>query len=474
MHMAIPSAIFIAYAMILLFQDLRTGVPEWIGLSGLIVVLLALGAWSAADWSMGFIVALGTIFRGMFLVRPPELSDDIYRYLFDGQMLLSGNNPYTTAPLNTIATHPAFSNLAALVNHGDLPTIYPPAAQFVFAAGAAVGGVFGMKLVLVVLDILMCVLIGQLLKRLGRPRSCLILYAWHPLPILEIAGSGHVDGAGILFLMAALVVLSIDFSKNQKPHQTPHRLLHETLHHLSGWGIGCFLAAAMLTKWLPIIFFPGVLMLAAAAQFHRPARLKQIAGGFLLSTVVMTGVFWPDLQNGFHTLFVYAANWEFSGFAFRTLRDGLASGRAARLTVAGSFIVIAGVIYFRCYQTMGIGRKETSAIKKNQQMLPFHSFYAVSLAFLLLTPTLHPWYALYLAAFLPFSAGPAGLVLSWSVLLGYRVVIGYALTGQWVESDLMPILIVAGPAATAIAAALLNQRRFRITIFRKHSQAIRL
>ena len=279
MHMAIPWAIFIAYAMILLFQDLRTGVPEWIGLSGLIVVLLALGAWSAADWSMGFIVALGTIFRGMFLIRPPELSDDIYRYLFDGQMLLSGNNPYTTAPLNTIATHPAFSNLAALVNHGDLPTIYPPAAQFVFAAGAAVGGVFGMKLVLVVLDTLMCVLIGQLLKRLGRPRSCLILYAWHPLPILEIAGSGHVDGAGILFLMAALVILSIDFSKNQKPHQTPHRLLHETLHHLSGWGIGCFLAAAMLTKWLPVIFFPGVLMLAAAAQFHRPARLKQDCRG---------------------------------------------------------------------------------------------------------------------------------------------------------------------------------------------------
>ncbi|MEZ4602221.1 MAG: hypothetical protein R2861_02070 [Desulfobacterales bacterium] len=47
--------------------------------------------------------------------------------------------PLHHRPLNTIATHPAFSNLAALVNHGDLPTIYPPAAQFVFAAGAAVG-----------------------------------------------------------------------------------------------------------------------------------------------------------------------------------------------------------------------------------------------------------------------------------------------------------------------------------------------
>ncbi|MEZ4565660.1 MAG: hypothetical protein R2860_01415 [Desulfobacterales bacterium] len=82
-----------------------------------------------------------------------------------------------------------------------------------------------MKLVLVVLDTLMCVLIGQVLKRLGRPRSCLILYAWHPLPILEIAGSGHVDGAGILFLMAALVVLSLGFSKtNPTRHPTGYSM----------------------------------------------------------------------------------------------------------------------------------------------------------------------------------------------------------------------------------------------------------
>jgi hypothetical protein len=64
-----------------------------------------------------------------------------------------------------------------------------------------------------------------------------------------------------------------------------------------------------------------------------------------------------------------------------------------------------------------------------------------------LTPTLHPWYALYLAALLPFAGGTAGLVLSWSVLLSYRVLILYAVTGKWMESDGIPLLVMAGPAA---------------------------
>ncbi len=436
--MGIPCAVFIAYTMIFSLDDLRTAVPEWIGLSALIISLLAVSVFGIRDktvaWSLGFIITVGAIFRGMFLLRPAELSDDIYRYVFDGQMLLSGHNPYTAAPMDTLTTHPALSSLAALVNHGDLPTIYPPAAQFVFAAGAVAGGVFGIKLVLVVLDLLLCVVMAQVLKRLNRPRSFLILYAWHPLPILEISGSGHVDGASMLFLFTALLFLTSDFPNHQTPEGQVSRF--------AGWTAGIFLAAAMLTKWLPLIFFPGVLILAGSVQ------RKQIALAFLLSTLVMIGVFWPAVQNGFHTLFVYAANWEFSGFAFRTLRDGLSSGKAARLILAGAFSTIAGVIYFRCYRVMG-------GIK-NKQILSFQSFYMISVAFLLLTPTLHPWYALYLAAFLPFAPGPAGLVLSWSVFLGYRVVIGYAVTGQWVENDLMPALIIAGPAAAFMAWVFLS------------------
>lgn len=443
MNIVIPCSIFIAYAMILYIPDLRISVSEWIILCALITFLLAIGcrgiSTGVAAWSPYFIIAMGAVFRGMFLLRPAELSDDIYRYLFDGSMLISGNNPYTTAPLDTLSTHPALSSLATLVNHGDLPTIYPPAAQFVFAAGAMIGGVFGMKLILVMLDILLCAMMAKVLKGLGRPPSWLILYAWHPLPVLEIAGSGHIDGAGMLFLFVAIFFLTVGNVKDKPSGKG---------YYLSSWAAGFFLACSMLTKWLPLIFSPGLLLIAG------PGRSKSFACGFLLGSFAMIGVFFPDIRNGFHTLFVYAANWEFSGFAFRLLRDGFKSGNAARIILATVFMVTAGAVYLRCLRARDACQKEDYQAEKNKQIFVFQALYAVSIAFLMLTPTIYPWYALCLTAFLPFAVGPAGLVLSWSVFLGYRVLIGYAIAGKWVECDLIPALIAAGPAAAFIASSL--------------------
>jgi len=204
----LPLLTFIIYFMMFHLPDLRLSVPEWISGCALITILLALGVYrgqeGSAAWSFGFIISMGAVFRVLFLMRPSELSDDIYRYLFDGQVLLSGANPYHAAPLDALSSHSSLSGLAALINHADLPTIYPPAAQFVFAAGAFLGGVFGMKLFLIVLDILSCVLMARILHRLGRPQSNLILYAWHPLPVVEIAGSGHIDSAVIFFTFMSL------------------------------------------------------------------------------------------------------------------------------------------------------------------------------------------------------------------------------------------------------------------------------
>ncbi len=76
------------------------------------------------------------------------------------------------------------------------------------------------------------------------------------------------------------------------------------------------------------------------------------------------------------------------------------------------------------------------------------------MAFLFFTPTLHPWYGLYLVAFLPFAAGPAGFVLSWSILLSYRVLILYGLTGDWVENDWVAFLILCAPVS-AIATGMI-------------------
>ncbi len=437
----LPLLTFIIYFMMFRLPDLRLSVPEWIGGCSLITILLALGCYrgqeGAAAWSSGFIISMGAIFRVLFLMRPPELSDDIFRYLFDGQVLLSGGNPYYAAPLDMLSKHPSLSGLAALINHADLPTIYPPAAQFVFAAGAFLGGVFGMKLFLVVLDILSCVLMARILHQFGRPQSCLILYAWHPLPVVEIAGSGHIDSAVIFFtFMGLFFLIRSTFTAGG---------FKSIWHSLSGWAAGLFLVAAVLTKWLPLMFLPGVALLSGSGN-RRP-----VVYGFLLGGIAMIWVFWPDVQNGFHTLFIYVTNWEFSGFAFRLLRTASGSGGIARLTLAAFFLAVAGIVYLRCYRAIG-GFRQGKTV--GDGLLIFKAVYGVVIAFLVLTPTLHPWYALYLAAFLPFAGGAVGMVLSWSVFSGYRVMMLYWMTGQWIENDFFPMLLVAGPMAAWILVAI--------------------
>ncbi len=69
------------------------------------------------------------------------------------------------------------------------------------------------------------------------------------------------------------------------------------------------------------------------------------------------------------------------------------------------------------------------------------TIYGIALLYLLLTPTLHPWYALYLVCLFPFFAEPGGIILSWSVFLSYYVLINYTLLGQWIENDTVPAAI---------------------------------
>lgn len=449
----LPLMIFIIYFMMFRLPDLRLSVPECISGCALITILLALGFYKgiegSVDWSFRFIISMGAVIRVLFLMRPPELSDDIYRYLFDGQVLLSGHNPYHSAPLDTLSAYPSFSGLVALINHSDLPTIYPPAAQLVFAAGAFLGGVFGMKLLLVVLDLLSCVLMARILHKFGRPQSCLILYAWHPLPVMEIGGSGHIDSAVIFFTFMSLFLLV-------RSTFTTGGFNIKWLS-LYGWIAGFFLAAAVLTKWLPLMFLPVAALLNGSGN-RRPA-----ACGFMLGGIAMLGIFWPEVQNGFHTLSIYVANWEFSGFAFRMLRAVSGSGGIARLVPAVLFTLVAGIIYFRCYRAIG-GFRQGKTI--GDGLLIFEAVYGVVIAFLVLTPTLHPWYALYLAALLPFAGGAAGMVLSWSVFLSYRVMILYGMTGQWIENDFFPMLLMAGPMAAWILTAI---SRYKPGKFREKS-----
>ena len=148
------------------------------------------------------------------------------------------------------------------------------------------------------------------------------------------------------------------------------------------------------------------------------------------------------------TLATYTRHWEFSGLSYFQLRHWGISGDLSRIILGSAFVLALSVIVLRSTRTSG-------DLTKNV----FHPFYLINLFFLFLTPTLHPWYALYLVSMLPFVPGVTGLVLSWSVFLAYSVQIPYVLTGQWIEHPLSTYLIWIGPLLTLMADKVMEDYR---------------
>ncbi len=404
-----------------------------------LAVSLYAGGSKNIGWTPRTILLIAAALRLLFLFRRPELSDDIFRYLWDGLTTVHGGNPYALAPADA---PPAAEGLLAYVNHPHLITIYPPAAQIIFAEGALLGGLFGIKALLVAADIAACGIMMRILARMNLPPSRAVIYAWHPLPVLEIAASGHIDGAGVFFLMLGFMFLIP--AKNGSYRPVNRGWLAPAL-------AGMAFSAAAFVKLFPLVFFPLFVFLAG----------KKGRGAFIAGTVFGAAAlivpFFPGLFNMFATLGIYARNWEFAGFAFQALHVLLPEGATARWLLAGLFMLVAAVVYTRLFRQHGSGKEV--APSHSAFLASFQAAYAIALAFLLLTPTLHPWYALYLACLLPFVPGAAGLVMVWAVLLSYRILIGFTILGVWEEKDNIPALIWLATFGALLLSRLYAPRR---------------
>lgn len=132
--------------------------------------------------------------RMLLLWQAP--GDDIYRYIWEGKLLLAHINPYLHAP-DSERLIPLRDALWELVEHRTFSAIYPPMAEAFFAMLAAVSPtVFFFKLAFALADLLT----GWLLwRRYGGPAS--LLYLWNPLVIYSFAGGGHYDSLFILALV---------------------------------------------------------------------------------------------------------------------------------------------------------------------------------------------------------------------------------------------------------------------------------
>jgi alpha-1,6-mannosyltransferase len=188
------------------------------------------------------LLVLGLLFAALFrlsiIFSPPYLSDDIYRYIWDGRVQFSGINPYRYIPADESLAQLRDQEIYPNINRRDYAhTMYPPVAEGAFLLITRVSeSVTWMKAAMVGFEAIAIWAIIQLLISFGFPRQRVLIYAWHPLAVWEFAGSGHLDALAIAFIALALLA---------------HRKRAETL-------TGVLLACATCVKIFPAVLFPAL------------------------------------------------------------------------------------------------------------------------------------------------------------------------------------------------------------------------
>jgi alpha-1,6-mannosyltransferase len=201
-------------------------------------VALAITRSPAAPRAFAMIIGVAIVLRLIVSASPVFLSTDIYRYVWDGRVQAAGINPYRYVPNDPALTALRDKDIWPNINRATKAhTIYPPVAQWIYLA-AQLGGSnrAAMKAVMMMLEGIGIYALYRILRARGLPRERLIAYAWHPLPIWEIAGSGHIDAALVAFVCLALWAWTAG---------------RQSL-------AGLALAAATLVKFFPLILAPGL------------------------------------------------------------------------------------------------------------------------------------------------------------------------------------------------------------------------
>jgi alpha-1,6-mannosyltransferase len=325
------------------------------------------------------ILLFGVLFRAVLVMDAPKLSSDIYRYVWDGRVQAQGINPYIHAPSDRALVPLRDKEVYPLINRQDYPTIYPAGAQLFFFLSRVVGGssVAGLKIILTFFDILTMILLVELLNAYRLDRARVLIYAWNPLVVYEIAQSGHLEGLTVFLIVSALY-------------------LHATGRRTSGV-ISLSLAAS--TKLFPALLLPAFL--------GRGERVK----GLLVFTSCLTVLYLPFMSAGSRIagfLPDYLNNpYESFNLGLKQLIMTFFPG------VSYSFLsgIFLGILFAAGFFFFFKDKKELQ--------VPRYAYLLVSLMIIFAPASLHPWYVVWLVPFLAFYPTAAWLIFSCALSLSY-------------------------------------------------------
>jgi alpha-1,6-mannosyltransferase len=363
---------------------------------------------------LGLILGFAVLFRAALLSAPLVLSGDLYRYIWDGRVQWAGINPYLYPPSAPELAALRDEHVYPHINRPEAPTIYPPGAQMLLAAIAALfpDSITGMKGIMILFDLGTIVLIIRLLKKKGIDPDRVILYAWSPLVIFELAGSGHLEALMLPFVLFAL------------------------LSGMDGRSLlaGTALGTATLLKLYPAALFPALV--------RRGDRVFPL----VFAATILAGYLPYMIDAGSRVLgFLpgyFAAEEDFNV----GLRDALAF-------LLGPFTVSARLGAMLLI-TVLLGAVALFVAWRGQDGdVLWRGYLMVSATLLLLPTSLHPWYVIWILPFLCVFPTWGWLYLSGAVALSY---VKYLL-----EPEVLPVGIRLGEFVPLVALLALQAARQR-------------
>ncbi|MFH4964833.1 mannosyltransferase [Gaetbulibacter sp. M235] len=344
-----------------------------------------------------FLAILAFSFRVLFLFATPNLSQDFYRFIWDGRMILQGFNPYLSTPESFILNHiypiqqaQELYNGMGILN-GSHFTNYPPLNQLcfviagLFAGKSILGSVIVMRLIIISADFGTLYFGKKLLEKLNIPVNTIFWYILNPFIIIELTGNLHFESVMIFFLVWSLYLL-----------------------HIGKWHFSAIVFACSISvKLIPLIFLP---VLFQKLSWKKSLGFYTIIGFITLISFVpfITNEF---IMNYFETVGLWFQRFEFNASLYYIARSiGYTFRGYNEIAIIGKFIPILVILLVLIITFF---RKNKSTVELISALLFVLAFYYFT------ATTVHPWYVATLLILSIFTKYKFPLVWSFVGILSY-------------------------------------------------------
>jgi len=350
-------------------------------------------------WNFKFLLGIGIVFRLIFLLAEPNLSQDFYRFIWDGELVSNFVNPYLNVP-NTLIEQSdlVIANAQELYKGmGSLSarhfSNYPPLNQLIFALAALLGAksilgsVIVMRATIILADIGIFYFGRKLLKNINQSPHLIFWYFLNPLVIIELTGNLHFEGVMLFFFVWALYLISV---------------------HKWQWAAVVY-ACSISVKLVPLLFLP---------LFLNHFKLKRSVVFYLIIGITSLLLFVPFYSSEFisnysQTIGLWFSNFEFNAGLWNAIKHIGIQFDAKPWELIKTYgkitpiVTIVAVLLF-------------TFLRKNEKLpVLITSMLWVLTLYYFISATVHPWYIIFLVVLTAFTKYRYAFIWSAAVVLSY-------------------------------------------------------